>query len=96
MIKWGIIGQTELGWETEGGCVPDPKLGWSLEGDLGRSRISGYCGMIAVVATPLCAAFYHYQRALLGHRSNDQGNPYSLSIGQLCRDSDIIEPSLIF
>ena len=35
--KAGVIGRTEPGWETEGGCVPDPKLGWSSEGDLGRS-----------------------------------------------------------
>ena len=38
MIKQGIMGRTELGWETQGGCVPDPKLSWSSEGDLGRSK----------------------------------------------------------
>ena len=30
----GIMGQTEPGWRTVGGCVLDPKLGRSSEGDL--------------------------------------------------------------
>ena len=30
--------QTELGWRTIEGCVPDTKLGWSSEGDLGCSN----------------------------------------------------------
>ena len=37
MIKRGIIGRTEPGWRTIGGCAPDLKLGWSSEGDLGCS-----------------------------------------------------------
>ena len=31
------MGQTELGWKTVEDCMPDPKLGWSSEGDLGCS-----------------------------------------------------------
>ena len=38
MIKQGIMGRTEPDRETQGGYVPDPKLGQSSEGDLGRSR----------------------------------------------------------
>ena len=40
MIQWGggVTDRTELGWKTVEGCVPDPKLGQSLEGDLGHSN----------------------------------------------------------
>ena len=31
-------GQSEPGWKTIEECVPDPKLGWSSESDLGHSR----------------------------------------------------------
>ena len=38
MIKREIMGRTELGLRTVEGCAPDPKLGWSSEGDLVHSR----------------------------------------------------------
>ena len=37
MMKQGIMGRTEPDRRTVGGCTPDPKLGRSSEGDLGRS-----------------------------------------------------------
>ena len=37
--KVGVTDQTEPGQRTVEGCVPDPKLGQSSEGDLGRSSM---------------------------------------------------------
>ena len=59
-------------------------------------EIFGYCGMTKVIATPLYAAFYLHQCALLGHQLDDQDTPYSLSKDQLCCSWDIIEPPLTF
>ena len=40
--KAGVTDRTELGQKTVEGCTPDPKLGQSLEGDLGRSRMHNW------------------------------------------------------
>ena len=38
------MGQTELGWTTVEDCMPDLKLSWSSEGDLGHSRADDVLG----------------------------------------------------
>ena len=67
MLKRGKMGWTELGWKTVGDCVPDLKLGWSSEGDLGHSTLTSTSLMfdVASLSTPTPTFFLGYISAYI-------------------------------